>query len=315
MTRLLLTGYSGFIGQALASRLSSAGYQLTAVTKKPVSHGPNASLNKDIGPATHWEDALDGIECVVHLAARVHVKQEADANALDAFRLVNTEGTLKLAKSAASAGVRRFLYMSTIKVNGDRTDNFAFTENDDPAPTDSYARSKLEAEVGLHQIANATGMGVIIIRPPLVYGPGVKANFFNLLRLVDTGIPLPFAGVENQRSLLALDNLCDFVLHALWHRAAVGETFLLSDGEDISTPELIRRLALCMGRKARLFTFPQRLLRITARAMRKQDAVDRLFYSLQIDSQKSRQLLGWAPPITLDEGFRQTVDWYLAGQR
>ncbi len=315
MTRVLLTGYSGFIGQALSNRLSAANKQVIPIVRRSGSGIPGAKIVETIGPNTVWTGALEAVEYVVHLAARVHVLSDPGTDALRDFHLVNTEGTLRLARCAARAGVRCFVYLSSIKVNGEMTDGRPFTEDDTPNPQDPYARSKLEAELGLQRIAADTGMETIIVRPPLVYGPGVKANFLRLLNAVDKGFPLPFGSVRNRRSLVGVENLCDFICHVLEHPAAAGEVFLVSDGEDISTSGLIKLLASHLGRKPPLFSCPPGLMNIVASSLGQRKMVERVLCSLQIDSGKARQLLGWTPPLTLDQGLRGTVDWYLQQSR
>lgn len=258
----------------------------------------------DLVEGANWQHALAGVDAVVHLAARVHVMREAAADPLAEFRRVNVAASLKLAREAARAGVRRFVYLSSVKVNGE---SGTFTEGDRPAPEDAYGISKHEAEVGLRQIADETGLEVVIIRPPLVYGPGVRANFRALMRAVARGIPLPLGAIDNRRSLVAVDNLADFTLTCIDHPAAAGELFLVSDGEDLSTTDLIRRMARAMGRPARLIPVPAPVLMAAAALVGKRDAARRLTESLQVDISKARQLLNWVPPISVDEGLRRAV--------
>jgi len=252
-----------------------------------------------------WGKVLVGVSTVVHLAARVHVMHETETDPLTAFRAVNVGGTLKLARQAAAAGVKRFVFISSVKVNGESTSSGkAFTELDAPNPQDAYGQSKHEAEQGLRQLSADTGMEVVIIRPPLVYGPGVKANFAALMRAVQRGWPLPLGAVHNQRSLVALSNLVDFIVTCLTHPAAANQTFLVSDGEDLSTPDLIRRMARAMNRPARLLPVPVWALQAVALLLGKGDAVQRLCGNLQVDISKARKLLGWNPPVSVDEGLR-----------
>ena len=246
------------------------------------------------------------VATVIHLAARVHVMHDTASDPLAAFREVNLDATLELASQAAAAGARRFVFVSSVKVNGEATaPGRAVTERDVPAPQDAYAISKWEAEQGLRQIAASTGMEVVIIRPPLVYGPGVKANFAALMRAVQRGMPLPLGAVQNLRSLVGLDNLVDFIITCARHPAAANQTFLVSDGADISTPDLVRAIARASGRPARLLSVPVGLLASLAALLGKRAAVDRLCSSLQLDISKARGLLQWAPPVTLDEGLRR----------
>jgi len=281
----------------------------------------------DIGPETDRSDALDGIEGIVHLAARVHVMCESVADPLAAFREVNVEGTKCLAIAAANAGVKRFVYISSVKVNGERTGNKSsgqwsgvrgqggelkevFSEWDVPEPQDPYAVSKWEAEQGLMAIAKETGLEVVIIRPPLVYGPGVKANFLRLIKLVKRGIPLPFGCVKNRRSLIYIENLVDAILTCMTNPNAAGKTYLVSDGQDVSTPELIQMMAGASGRRALMLPVPVWMMRMAGRIIGRSDEFERLFGSLTVDISKIRRELNWYPPFTMEEGIRETVCWY-----
>ena len=303
---VLVTGASGFVGEALVRKLAAAGRAVTGVSR----HG--ADVNRPgLSCVKRYEDAaplMAGHACMVHLAARVHVMNDAAQDPLAAFRAANVTLTLNLARQAAAAGLRRFVFISSIKVNGEATlPGQPFTEHDAFAPQDSYGVSKMEAEQGLHQIAAETGLEVVIIRPPLVYGPGVRANFAALIQAVARGVPLPLGAINNRRSLVALDNLLDLIMTCLSHPAAANQTFLVSDGEDLSTPELVRRMARAVGKPARLLPVPLWLLNAGARLLDKQDKLQRLSGSLQLDISKARELLGWQPPITVNEGLRRTV--------
>lgn len=258
----------------------------------------------DVGPHTNWVPALSDAQVIVHLAARVHLMRDPASDPLAEFRRVNSEGTLNLARQAAAAGARRFVFLSSVKVNGEAG---AFEESDAAAPSDAYGLSKSEAEKGLREIAAETGMDVVIIRSPLVYGPGVQANFRALIRGIALGIPLPLGAVDNRRSLVALDNLVDLIVTCVEHPAAANETFFVSDGEDLSTPQLIRRLARAMGRPARLISVPAPLLMTTATLLGKRHVAQRLLGSLQVDISKARRLLGWVPPVSVDEALRRTA--------
>jgi len=258
----------------------------------------------DVHPDRDWTDSLQDVSLVIHLAARVHVMQDTAANPLDEYRRVNVDGTVKLAGSAAAAGVRRFVYVSTLKVNGEAG---RFTEGNPPAPAGPYAQSKYEAEVALRRIAHDRHLDVVIIRSPLVYGPGVQANFRVLMRAIARGIPLPLAAIRNQRSLIGVDNLVDFIITCLAHPAAANETFLVADGEDLSTPDLMRRLARAMGRPSRLFPMPPSLLRLGAFLCGRQHVADRLLESLQADISKARSRLSWSPPVSVDEALRRAA--------
>jgi nucleoside-diphosphate-sugar epimerase len=306
--RVLVTGATGFIGAASIVRLiDEARFLVRGAVRRQSAElpvGVERVVVGDLAPDTDWHDALTGVETVVHLAARVHVMRDAAADPLAAFRRVNVAGTLNLARQAAAAGVGRFVFLSSVKVNGERG---AYTESDLPAPEDAYGISKYEAELGLRKIAAETGMEVAIIRSPLVYGPAVRANFRALIRVVARGIPLPLGAIHNRRSMVALDNLVDFILTCIEHPAAANETFLVSDGEDLSMTDLIRRLARAMGRPARLIPMPASVLMAGATLVGKRDIAQRLLGSLRVDGSKARQVLGWVPPISVDEGLRRAV--------
>lgn len=260
ISRLLVTGSNGFVGRAVCTELAQHKYDVRGVVRDATSSsGQRSTLVEvgDVGPSTNWSGALDGVNVVIHLAARVHVMQDTATDPMSAFRTVNVGGTLNLARQAATAGVARFVFVSSVKVNGEHTrSGHAFTEADAPEPQDAYGRSKHEAEQGLRQIAADTGIEVVIIRPPLVYGPSVKANFAALMRAVQHGWPLPLGAVHNQRSLVALDNLVDFIVTCITHPQAANQTFLVSDGNDLSTTELVRGLAHAAGMPARLLPVP-----------------------------------------------------------
>jgi len=259
--------------------------------------------------STDWRLALNGIKAVVHCAARVHVMNDTSKTPLEEYRQVNVRGTLNLALQAAKAGVRRFIFVSSIKVNGEATLlNHPFTADDLPAPIDPYGVSKLEAEKGLLEIELCTGMEVVIIRSPIVYGPGVKANFASMLIWVARGLPLPLGHIQNLRSFVALDNLVDLLVTCLTHPAAAGQTLLVSDGEDISTTELVRRTGQAMGKKVLLIPLPASLLKIGSAFLGKEVMMQRLCDSLQVDIEKTRSLIGWNPPITLDQGLMKAVE-------
>ncbi len=308
--KVLVTGANGFVGQAVLLRLNgmSGVTAMGSVRRagKVADAGAPLVTVGELSAQTDWSGALAGVQAVVHTAARVHVMQEAAADPLAEFRRVNVQGTLNLARQAAAAGVRRFVFISSIKVNGEATQlGCPFTADDTPAPLDAYGVSKMEAEQRLREIAVQTGMEVVIIRPPLVYGPGVKANFAAMVRWLKRGVPLPLGAIHNQRSLVALDNLVDLIVTCLTHPAAANQTFLVSDGEDVSTTELLRRMGQALGRPARLMPVPGGWLKLAATMVGKQDVAQRLCGSLQVDIEKTRRLLGWAPPISLDEGLRQ----------
>jgi nucleoside-diphosphate-sugar epimerase len=307
---IMVTGGSGFVGGALCQLLKTKKFDFKLALREslPVSYGRSNVVIPSLDGQTDWSLALFEVDAVIHLAARVHVMHEVTKDPLTAFRKANVLGTLNLARQAAAAGVRRFVFVSSVKVNGEETHSLRpFCEDDLPAPQDPYAISKLEAEQGLRAIATATGMEVVIIRPPLVYGPGVRANFSALLRAVSLGLPLPLGAIQNQRSLIALDNLADFIVTCTTHVNAANQTFLISDGEDLSTPELIYRIAYALNKKPHLFPMPIWSLNAFARLLGKRNALQRLAGNLQVDISKARSLLNWVPPISLDEGLRRTV--------
>ncbi len=313
MTRVLVTGANGFIGRALCRALASADVWVRAAVRSRGRGGAIATeevVVGDLGPATGWADALHEVEVVVHLAARVHVLRETAADPLAAFRVPNVLGTERLARSCAEAGVRRLIFLSSVKVNGEATGARGFTEEDPPTPEDAYAVSKAEAEVLLRKVAKDTGLEVVVIRPCLVYGPGVGGNVRLLLRALARGVPLPLGSVRNRRSLMGLDNLCDLLQRCVAHPSASGETFLATDGRDLSTPEMIRALAAGLGRPARLIPVPPRVLKMAARLSGQTPAVQRLAGSLEVDSGKVRRMLEWMTPVSPEEGLRRTGEWY-----
>ncbi len=308
--RILLTGGTGWVGGALLKALREHHHDtMTAVRVASAKADAQGVVMGSLDESPVWPQELNNREVVIHLAARVHVMRESTSNPLRAFRAVNTTGTLSLARLAAQAGVRRFIFVSSIKVNGESTEAVhPFIASDTPAPRDPYGISKMEAEQGLRQIADKTGMEVVIVRPPLVYGPGVKANFASLLRTVQRGLPLPLASViHNRRSFVALDNLVDLLITCIDHPAAANQTFLVSDGEDLSTADLLRRLGEAMNKPARLLPVPPSLLQLGANLLGKGEIAHRLLGNLQVDISHTRDTLNWSPPIPVDEGLRRAV--------
>lgn len=295
--------------------LSDKEYSVRAAFRRPKardSRVPDGVVVGDIDSHTDWTVALRGCSAVVHAAARVHVMRDPAADPLAEFRRVNVAGSVSLARAAARAGTKRFIFISSIKVNGEETPaDRPFTADSPPQPRDAYGISKLEAEEALRALSQETGIEVVIIRPVLVYGPGVKANFRAMLRAVQRGLPLPFGAVRNRRSLVALDTLVDLITCCLEHPAAAGQTFLVSDGEDLSTPELLRRVGEAMGRRARLLSVPVPFMEIAGRMLGKGDVVRRLCTSLVVDITKTRELLSWRPPRTVDEALRATAEAFL----
>lgn len=311
----LVTGSNGFVGSALCARLrrddASVRCAVRALNSKPESSDTLAIGN--LSPETDWTASLENVERIVHLAARVHVMNDKSLDSLAEFRHVNVESTAALARKAAHAGVKRFVFLSSVKVNGEFTETGQpFTADDVPLPEDPYGVSKHEAEQSLRQIAAETGMEVVIIRPPLVYGLGVKANFKSMMRWLVRGVPLPLAAAtNNRRSLVALDNLVDLIVTCLNHPAAANQTFLVTDGEDLSTAELLKRMSAAMGRPARFFYVPPALLQLGATLLNKPGIYQRLYGSLQLDITKTRQLLGWTPPVSVDDGLRRAAEGFL----
>jgi nucleoside-diphosphate-sugar epimerase len=308
--KVLVTGANGFVGSEVLQRLNlMIGTQAVGSVRRAAGlTGATIVEVGDLNAQTDWSLALVGIEAVVHAAARVHVMHDTTADPLAVFRAVNVEGTLNLASQAAAAGVKRFVFISSVKVNGESTaPGRAFTEADAPNPLDAYGQSKYEAELGLRQLSADTRMEVVIIRPPLVYGAGVKANFAALMRAVQRGWPLPLGSVRNQRSLVALDNLVDLIVTCITHCKAANQTFLVSDGQDLPTSELVRGMAQVAGVRTRLLPVPVWALQAGASLLGKGDAVQRLCGNLQVDISKARSLLGWAPPVSVEEGLLRAM--------
>lgn len=316
MTRVLLTGASGFVGSAVeAHLLNDSQYVVRSVYRQPTQSAlPRLQMCQvpALGRETDWSEPLQGIDVVIHCAARVHVMDEREADPLAAFRQVNVQGTLRLAEQAAQCGVRRFIYLSSIKVNGEGTlAGRAYTADDQPAPLDPYGISKLEAEQALQALSVRTGMEVVIIRPVLVYGPGVKANFRNMMSWLNRGVPLPLGTIANKRSLVAVDNLVDLIETCIHHPAAANQVFLVSDDEDLSTSELLRRMARALGKPARLLPLPMWLLNATAQVLGKSALSQRLCGSLQVDIEKTKSLLEWTPAISVDGALAKTAKDFL----
>lgn len=321
MTRkILVTGSAGWVGRALVEALADLPHTRVVAVSRNRGTPPTVHVDQgfvgEIGAHTPWQPLLQNIDCVVHAAARVHVMQETAENPLALFREVNTAGTLNLARQAAEAGVRRFVFLSSIKVNGESTEKGrAFTPDAEPNPADPYALSKHEAEQGLLAVARQSGMEVVIIRPVLVYGPGVKANFAQLMRWVHRGVPLPLGAIANARSLVSLDNLVDFIRVCIDHPAAANEVFLVSDGRDLSTTDLIKGLRAHMPSSGWLIPVPSVVLRVGAALLNRRAAAQRVLGSLQVDISKNQALLRWVPPVTVEAGLKKTVDHFLATDR
>lgn len=306
--RVLVTGANGFVGSQLFKHLAAQPSVIVRGAVRALAEGsrpglmPVGELNAD----TDWTELLQDQQVIVHTAARAHIMEDGAVNPISEFRRVNVEGTLNLARQAAVAGVERLIFISSIKVNGEQTPaGKCFSADDVPAPEDPYGISKCEAERGLLKVAKDTGMAVVIIRPPLVYGPGVKGNFASMLRLVAKGLPLPLGAVHNKRSLVALDNLVDLIIACIDHPAAANQVFLASDAEDLSTSELLRRIGKAMGKPARLLPVPAGLIQLGATILGKKPIAQRLLGSLRVDISKTRNILGWAPPVSVDEGLKR----------
>lgn len=310
---VLVTGANGFVGNALCQELEIRGYNVKAAVRQV--RGLNNDRVVSVGDIkfdTDWSGALNNVSIVIHTAARVHIMDGNPLDSLLAFRKVNTAGTLNLAAQAAKAGVKRFVFISSIKVNGEMTKpGRSFCPDDLYIPTDPYGLSKYEAEQGLLALTQKMEMDVIIIRPPLVYGPGVRANFSSMMKWIEKGFPLPLGGVKNKRSLVALDNLVNFIVYCLDHPKAVNEVFLISDGEDVSTTELVYKIARAFGGKVVLIPVPTRLMVLAAKLIGKGNIASRLFGSLEVDSSKVSTLLGWSPITTMDAQLIKTTAAFL----
>lgn len=313
--KILVTGAGGFVGRALCARLAACPDMIViAAARRAEGLPPGVEWRKigDIGPDTDWTGIFTDVDAVAHLAARVHVMEDRAADPLAAFRAVNTQGTMRLAEAAAAAGVKRLVFLSSIKVNGEETGEVPFSEATPPAPADPYGVSKWEAEQELAALFARTGLETVVLRPPLVYGPGVRANFLALLRVASKGIPLPIGLIRNRRSLVSVNTLASAIQACLTHPAAAGRTFLVRDGEDVSSAELVRRMARALGRRARLFPVPPVLLRLAGRLTGRQGAVERLLGSLTVDDSAIRRELGWSPPETMDQALDATAQWFRA---
>ncbi|WP_166265988.1 UDP-glucose 4-epimerase family protein [Marinobacter caseinilyticus] len=313
--KVLVTGASGFVGQAILCRLfTDKKYGVKgAYRSMPGGEIPWAVCQApelgSLGSLGSWGEALAGSDLVIHAAAKVHVMSDKALDPLAEYREVNVEGTLSLATQAANLGVKRFIFISSIKVNGETTNpGQPFTADDTPAPLDPYGISKLEAEERLMALSKSTGMQVVIIRPVLVYGKRVKGNFASLTRMVAKGLPLPFGAIHNKRSLVALDNLVDLIVTCMDHPSAANRVFLAADGESLSTSDLLRRVAAAMGKPSRLLPVPAGLLQLGAAILGKKSMAQRLLGSLEVDIAKSREVLGWVPPVPVDEGLRRCFE-------
>lgn len=311
--RILVTGATGFVGKFIVKSLVAENYDVVASVRTKSIHLPleiTQIIVAGLHPSTDWSTALKDVDIVIHAAARAHVLDKPTDKSLVEFQNINTKGTLSLAQQAAKEQVKRFIYISSIRVNG-KNNSSPFTEMDEPNPQELYAISKFEAEQHLLALGKAAKMEITIIRPPLVYGPNPSANFANLIKWVNRGIPLPFGAIHNQRSFVAIDNLVSFIIHCIDHPKAANEIFLIADGKDVSTTELLRKVANAFGKKPMLIPIPVSVMTFFAKVLGKGDIANRLFSSLQVDSSKARNLLGWKPVTTMDEQLKETADAYL----
>ena len=312
---ILITGATGFVGSALVHRLVDEGKSLILIARNssPATYPNCVSSSFEISPESDLRSVLRAVGVVIHLAARVHVMNDKSADALAEYRRDNLESTINLARQSAASGVKRFIFMSSVKVNGEFTSGDAtFSAEDIPKPEDPYGVSKLEAEIALKKLAEETGMEVVIIRSPLVYGPKVKANFLSMMKWLQKGLPLPFGCIHNSRSLVGLDNLVDLIVTCLDHPKAANQIFMVSDGHDVSTSILLRETSAALGRKANLICIPPSLLRMVFFLIGKKSFSQRLIGSLRVDISKTKELLNWHPPVSFEEGIRQTAKDFLS---
>lgn len=317
---VLITGASGFVGGALLARLDQQpNCNVSLAVRTMPEHVNNSNYIyhvRTIDETTDWSSALANVDVVVHCAARVHVMDDTATDPLAEFRRINVHGTMNLARQAATAGVKRLIFISSVKVNGEGTSgSHVYSESDIPNPIDPYGISKLEAEQALNALATEVGLEIVIIRPVLVYGPGVKANFKSMMNWLNKGVPLPLGAIRNKRSLVAIDNLVDLIVTCLDHPKAANQTFLVSDGEDLSTSELLRRMGHALGKPARLLPIPSWFLTLAAKSIGKSSISQRLCGSLQVDISKAKRVLGWTPPITVNEALKKTAVNFLESEK
>jgi nucleoside-diphosphate-sugar epimerase len=312
MQRTLITGASGFLGKEICNTLHSKGIPFVAAVRAN-AYGKQIEVG-DLTSTTRWTDALSGCGVVIHLAARVHIMEDNVSGSLEAYRAVNVDATLNLARQAVEQGVKRFIFVSSVKVNGESTTDKPFSACDRPAPVDPYAQSKFEAECALRRLSRETGLEVVIVRPPLVYGPGVRANFLRLMQLVKLGLPLPFGNVHNRRSMVALDNLIDLLILCTYHPHAAGKTFMVSDDDDLSLPDLIRLIARSMGKNPIMVPVPANLMMSCANLFGKSENASRLFGSLQVDISETKHCLGWEPVQSVESAVKKAVSHFLGQQ-
>ncbi|MEZ9833499.1 UDP-glucose 4-epimerase family protein [Vibrio breoganii] len=310
--RIFVTGASGFVGSRFYKLGKDSGFQVLGHSKTSQSNGVEGWISRSIDSCADWSSVLDEVDCVVHCAARVHQMNESEETESSLYQETNVLGTLNLARQAADAGVKRFVFLSSIKVNGESTiSNTSFKPELVARPNDAYGASKWDAEQGLRKIAKETGLEVVIIRPPLVYGPGVKANFLSLLKWVDKAAPLPLGAISNHRSMVFVDNLVSLMIECCTSSHAVNQTFLVSDDHDVSTTGLLKEVAFAMERPYRMLPIPQRWIKLATRFLGKRQVGERLCSNLQLDISHTKQQLGWAPPVSFSDGIEKTVDDYL----
>jgi nucleoside-diphosphate-sugar epimerase len=312
--KVLVTGVNGFVGSSLCTELYRQEHSVVGVARSAgtVNNDFERVVVSAIESATDWSSLLCNVDAVIHLAARVHVISDSVEDSLMEFRKVNVDGTINLAIQAAEFGVKRFVFISSIKVNGEFTSQGKpFNEKDVENPEGAYAISKFEAEIALIELSKKTGMEVVIVRPPLVYGPGVKANFLMMMSWLNKSVPLPFGNITNKRSLVFIDNLVDLLVKVIDHPKAAGQVFLVSDDEDVSTSKLLQSLSMALGKKALLIKVPMFFLNITLRLIGKSGLSQRLLSSLQLDITKTKKLLDWTPPVRFEEGIKKTAAAYL----
>lgn len=308
MHKLLVTGANGYVGSALCRALCD--HQISFVGSVREKTAQSQIKIGNLTGATKWSDALSGCDVIIHLAARVHVMKDKVSDPIAAYRETNVAATMNLARQAVELGVRRFVFVSSVKVNGEVTKDQSFTPHDIPMPIDPYGQSKLEAELALKELSHKTGLELVIIRPPLVYGPNVRANFLRLMRLVKSGMPLPFGAVHNRRSMVALDNLTDLLIVCSRHPEAAGQTFMVSDDNDVSVSELIRMIASAMGKRSLLIPLPSSILTGAASILGKSEVANRLIGSLQVDISHTKATLGWKPIISMPDALHKTVEHF-----
>lgn len=312
MGKVLVTGSSGLVGNSVITALKMKKMDIVAHSRS--SYLPDCeNVHVDLTADANWEPYLKGVDTIIHCAARVHQMNETVQEKQNAYHAVNVDGSLNLAKQAVEAGVKRFIFISSIKVNGEWTqESIPFTAKDAPHPQDDYGKSKFEAEKMLTSFANSSGLDLVIIRPPLVYGPGVKANFLSMMKAVVKGLPLPLGLINSLRSMVFVENLVDLIMVCCEHPDAPGKTFLVSDDEDISIRDLLRTLANSAGKRTYLLPIPQLLLVFTLTLLGKKAAAQRLCKPLQLDIQETKDTLGWKPKFSLREGLAKTMDYYLS---